>query len=288
MILMMFALILGLLVVVLAFFAEKMSLENSAKKILREQEAIYKGAHEYVAADWRTFSGLDMKFYDQATEALQAKGFTLLGDVENVTLTKTFPWGRTMIRALASPDKVTVVGIYYLNPRGVFGLFMKLILRLKAQGYLEFETEVRNLWLVKDQAEQTVEEERSFFLGTTNAMLASKIKLPPEFRIQFFQPNTPLNELWITHQERVERLKESIRDKTGHRLTEFHSQKDTLDMQNRAEELKAKFRQQSGMVSREELRNLSPNQEHADQMYEAIRTEQSRRRGKDPSEEKME
>jgi hypothetical protein len=259
--------------------AENLLLRRNAKKTLGQMRTIYSGAHEYIAADWRKFPGVDIKFYDSNTDFLRREKFAPLGDVENVTATLAFPWMRTFIRNLVSEDGVISAGMYYINPRGLTGIIWKLLLRMGAKGYIDFESEVRSVWTVKDADGRDQNEERSFFITTSNAELAGRMRQPPQFFAVYYPASTPAEILLDKHRERLENIRRGIQSHETNRLVEIKTLAESREMQNRMELAKAKFRRETGWISQEELRRIGGESltDEADRLYEAIQAEKENR-----------
>lgn len=69
--------------------------------------------HRWVdAAD---FPSLDCDFYDQTQAALESLDFRLLGDRENLTLTRAFPKLRTFVRAMVSAEEIISSYHYHIQ-----------------------------------------------------------------------------------------------------------------------------------------------------------------------------
>lgn len=62
-------------------------------------ENTFKEKHEYIRATLDVHPDLDRAFYEKATERFQAQGFTWVGDLEDLTVTKANPSNRTCLRA---------------------------------------------------------------------------------------------------------------------------------------------------------------------------------------------
>ncbi len=270
-----------LVILVAGCVMENWLLRRNARKILGQMESVYSGVHEYAAADCRRFSGLDLRFYDDNAAFLQGERFVLLGDVENVTVSLAFPSSRTFIRNLVSEDGFISAGMYYVNPRGLNGLIMKLLLRMGAMGYIDLETEVRSEWTMKDADGREQRMERSYFIVTSNAELSGRMQHPPQFFNEFFPDSTPVQTLLARHRERVEKVRCLLEPGQMDRLVEMRTLADTRAMQNRMELLKADFRRRAGMITSQELSRIGGGElsEEADRLYEAIQAEKIERFG---------
>ena len=276
-------LVLGIVATVAIVFiaiciAENMMIRRGAKKTLTRMETIYLGAHEYIPADCHNFSGLDIGFYDETAAVLQKENFVQAGDVENLTATNAFPCMRTFIRNLISDDGITSAGLYYINPRGLSGLFIKLLLRFKSRGYVDFETELRCFKTVQSPDGQEQREESSVFITTSNADMAAKMKQPSQFDSCYLPSDTPVKTVLKNHLERVETIRKNLNADSGDYLMKFKSLQDILDLQNRMELLKAEYRRQIGLINQDEIRALGDGKDkEADRFYQAIIEEREKR-----------
>ena len=92
--------------------------------------------------------GLDLDFYSETTQFLEAEGFRQVGDVEDLTATRRSPSQRTCIRLFVEPSGTTLAAIYRIPTSG-FTSLVKVVTSLQ---FVEFQTE----WT------------RGDFLSTTN------------------------------------------------------------------------------------------------------------------------
>ncbi len=269
-----------LLFLVVVCIMENMVFRHGAKNTLKQMQTIYSGEHEYTSADWRNFPRIDIDFYNGNAAFLEKEKFRVLGDIENVTASNAFPWMRTFIRNLASEDGVVSVGMYYLNPRGLTGLICKLLLRMKARGYVDFETEIRSVWTAKDADGQERQEVRSVFIITSNADLAGRLEQPPQFFALHYPAATPVDMLLSRHLERVENARKVIHGHQTNHFFEIKNLVDSIAMQHRMELIKTEFRKNIGLVNREELRRIGGAEmtDEADRLYEEIMAEKAPRK----------
>ena len=77
--------------------------------------------YEFRWVDAADFPNLDRDFYDVTQDGLETLGFRLLGDRENLTMTKAFPKLRTFVRAMVS-EEGTISSYHYhiqaVTPKG--------------------------------------------------------------------------------------------------------------------------------------------------------------------------
>ena len=75
-----------------------------AAKIHADLLATFKGMHQYQPAGRTQFVHLDWTSYDEAAAVLKARGFKLLGGIEDVTVSRVNPDARTLIEIHATAD----------------------------------------------------------------------------------------------------------------------------------------------------------------------------------------
>jgi hypothetical protein len=78
--------------------------------------------HDYQLVSPEKFPYVDQYFYQEATDRFEENGFKLIGDVENVTLSKLAPATATFTRCLVSADQSIVGGIRHkpsANPKKI-------------------------------------------------------------------------------------------------------------------------------------------------------------------------
>src|SRR5262245_39310124 len=61
-------------------------------------DAVYGEPHELVKVQPAAFPEADIEFYDRARRDLEAKGYSWLADVEDLTLSRIYPHNRTFLR----------------------------------------------------------------------------------------------------------------------------------------------------------------------------------------------
>lgn len=97
-------------------FSRKRRIRKIAKKMLDSLEQIYIDKHECRVVDASDFSHVDLEYYDQTATTLQNKGFLILGDIEDLTLSQVYPDWRTFTRVLLDENGTIVSSIYHLKP----------------------------------------------------------------------------------------------------------------------------------------------------------------------------
>ncbi|HEX9046360.1 MAG TPA: hypothetical protein VF988_04980 [Verrucomicrobiae bacterium] len=214
--------------------------EKAAAKMAAEikqlSEEIYVPRHEYRQVDSRDFRHLDLHYYDSVRDALLAQGCHGLGDIENVTLKNSKNDPRTFIRTLASRDRDIAISLYQPKPK----IWLRLL-----------------LWIFRIKLGRVFDCESAFsngvFLVTSNAAMASPMKLPRNFDSKFFPFETPFETILQSHQQRI---REFLTANPGVNPILYHTLDDVLKMQHRQEAAKAAFRKSFGFVDEDELKKL--------------------------------
>ena len=86
---------------------------EAAKRFLDDQCAYHQRPPEYVVVSPRDFSHLDLAFYDDTQRWMEQQGFVMTGDIEDRKLSRQYPFARTFVRCLGSPDGVVGVCIQH-------------------------------------------------------------------------------------------------------------------------------------------------------------------------------
>lgn len=214
--------------------------DDTARRILDAIAAHFVPDQEYVQVDEKDFRHLDLGFYRRATEALEARHFLRLPDVENRTLARAE--GNVLrpvfIRPFLSPEGTTTVGVYH-------PLLKSWGLRLL-------------LWLFRAAPGRIVDLETEFldgtFVVTSNNTVAANLQAPPQIDTLFLPKSTPLQDLLDRHEERVQ---EHQRRSPRAVVRPVRSFEEMIASQHRMERLKAAWRGEIGGVTREELERLS-------------------------------
>ncbi|MFH1923444.1 MAG: hypothetical protein ABIP48_26590 [Planctomycetota bacterium] len=97
-----------------------------ARIILESLQENQRREHEYRVVDGRAFRHLSGRFYRRTQRELEALGFTLIGDLEDVTLNATSVSPRTFIRTMVDRSGTTVAAFYHVKPRILGRIYMLL------------------------------------------------------------------------------------------------------------------------------------------------------------------
>ncbi|MCC6244077.1 MAG: hypothetical protein IT353_14645 [Gemmatimonadaceae bacterium] len=235
--------------------------EQAAHEILAMLEATYQPTHRYVQVQAKDFAHLDLRFYDRTAKQLIGRGYRVLGDFEDKTITET-PSGvlmPIMIRALVSRDG-TVMGSMY-DPR-IKGFGLRLL-----------------LWLFRKLPAPAIDLETECtdgtFVVTTNAEAASAFATPALINAEYMAKKTPLDAVEKSHMARVAA---HLAQRPGVSAKVVTSHGELLASQNRMNAIKAAHRGELGGVTREELESLAMfGRKTARDVHDAVREEQMRR-----------
>ncbi|MHC4476187.1 MAG: hypothetical protein ACYTEL_11105 [Planctomycetota bacterium] len=98
--------------------SRKRRIHRIAAGTLESLKKVYVDRHEYRQVDPNAFPNLDLQFYDKAAATLESKGFSRVGDIENITLSGVYPDARTFSRILVAKNGTIVSDVYHIRPTG--------------------------------------------------------------------------------------------------------------------------------------------------------------------------
>jgi hypothetical protein len=200
-------------------------------------DAVYGEPHELVTVSPETFPEADLEFYDRAKLELERKNYTLLGDVEDLTLTRIYPENRTFLRLFVDAGRMIRASVYHLHPRGVVVSLLQLVQL--------FPRHLRVIELVSELGGQ--------FLVTANTHGVDRLEPPPEAKVERLPLSTALAEVVARHEKRIT---EAVRLHPERSPTTFESRDDVIASIARAHVAMARHRQKLGGLSRDELERL--------------------------------
>ncbi len=93
--------------------------------------------HEYQNVSLADFHGLNHYFYHQTTQFFASEQFAHVGDIEDLTETRSHPSQRSCVRILVEPGATTHVAVYENPAAGILRVFQLMI----RQRYVELVTE---------------------------------------------------------------------------------------------------------------------------------------------------
>ncbi len=214
--------------------------ENAAHQLLAVIEASYRPTHHYVAVKASSFRHLDIAYYEKATRLLTARGFRVLADVEDTTITAT-PGGvlmPVMIRSLLSKDGTVMAALYH--PR-----IKPLLLRCL-------------FWVMRKSPGKVVDMESEFsdgsFVVTTNAASAAAIALPALIAAEYLPRTARVHDV---HQRHAERVAAHRQQRSGVTARSIRTHDELIASQNRMNAIKAAFRGEISAITQEEVDQLA-------------------------------
>jgi hypothetical protein len=200
-------------------------------------DAVYGEPHELARVTPAAFPEADLEFYDRARTAFEAKRYTWLADVEDLTLSRIYPQNRTFMRLFVDAGRMIRANTYHLHPRGVVVSLLQLV-----------QLYPRHLRVI-----ELVTEIGATFIVTSNTHGIDRLEPPPEAKIERLPVNAPLVEVVARHEARIT---EALRAHPERAPTAFESFEDVLASIGRAHVAMARHRQKVGGLSRDELERL--------------------------------
>jgi hypothetical protein len=200
-------------------------------------DAVYGEPHELVKVSPAAFPEADIEFYDRARHELEHKGFSTLGDVEDLTLSRIYPHNRTFLRLFVDAGRMVRASAYHLHPRGVVISLLQLV-----------QLFPRHLRVV-----ELVSEINGKFLVTSNTHGVDRLEPPPEAKVERMPLGTAILDVVARHETRITEL---LREHPDRSPVTFESFEDVLASIARAHVAMARHRQKVGGLSRDELERL--------------------------------
>jgi hypothetical protein len=210
-------------------------------------DALYGEPHELVRVTPAAFPEADLDFYDRARHELEARGYSWLADVEDLTLSRIYPANRTFVRLFVDGGRMIRASVYHLHPRGVVISMLQLVQL--------YPRHLRVVELVSEVAGQ--------YLVTSNTHGVDRLEPPPEAKVERLPLATAILDVVARHEKRITEL---LREHPERTPASFESVEDVLASIARAHVTMARHRQKVGGLSRDELerlkgRPLSANEE---------------------------
>jgi len=242
-----FFLMMGLWVVVAVALGRRRQTGIGGAALRARLDAVYGQPHECVRVSPAAFPDADMDFYDRARSELEAKGYTWLADIEDVTLSRIYPQNRTFMRLFHDRGRMIRASCYHMHPRGlVISLLQVVQLFPRRLRVVELVTEIAGNFIV-----------------TSNTHGVDRLEPPPQAKVERLPLRSPLAAVVAKHETRIT---EALRAHPQHTPTSFECYEDVLASIARAHVAMARHRQSLGGLSRDEFerlkgRPLSPTEE---------------------------
>lgn len=211
---------------------------KAARDILDMQKSVYSTRHEYQLTTPAAFADLDLPYYDHMHAWLASQGFRFLGDLENLTLSRAMPWGRTMIRRMVSSDGVISAAIYDVRPTGMLRV-------LQSIGMIP--RDFRTLDLASELSDGT-------FIVTSNTLGADTTTPPPGIVTYRYPRPTPPQELFEYH---VQGIRYVMSQRPGAQSLTCATLAESLESSHRAQDLRIAQHQAIGFMNTEELDRIT-------------------------------
>lgn len=237
---------------------------QAAQRILATIEATFVPSHDYVRVEPQQFRHLDLRFYERTMRLLNAKGFRLVADVEDRTITRA-PRGvlmPVMLRTMVSRDGTIMAALYHPRLKSLWMRVLLLVLRKAPGRVIDLETECSD----------------GTFVVTSNASQAAAFSMPGMIDARFLDQQASVHEV---HQAHVSRVAAHLASRPGIVARHIGTHEQLVASQNRMNALKAAWRGEIGGITREELSQLATlgGASLVPDVHAAIVAEQARRAG---------
>ena len=200
-------------------------------------DAVYGEPHELARVSPGAFPEADIEFYDRARKELEAKGYSWIADVEDLTLSRIQPHNRTFVRLFTDAGRMIRASVYHQHPRGVVISLLQLV-----------QLFPRHLRVI-----ELVSEVQGKFLVTSNTQGVERLEPPPEATIERLPLPSPILDVVARHERRIT---EQVRAHPDRAPVHFESYDDIVASIARAHVAMARHRQKVGGISRDELERL--------------------------------
>jgi hypothetical protein len=186
--------------------------------------------HDYRVVRGDQFGHLSQTFYERTCTDLQSLGFSLLGDLEDVTANRQSPSPRTFIRIMVDRPRTVVAAFYHIKPPIHWRLMMRLF-GIPSQ-VVELESYTQT----------------GCFYSTSTIPRRIGASLPATIQRQFVARGTPVPALYDQHRRALDRSPGPIL------LSRLGAMQDVIDHQNRMNrELYRYWRKLQGLSRRQLL-----------------------------------
>ena len=214
--------------------------EQAAHDILAIIEATYQPTHRFVMARPQDFRHLDLGWYDKTAALLTSRGFKLLADVEDKTITETpgTVLSAIPVRTLISRDCTVTAALYHPHIKKLWLRLLLWLLRKTPGKVTDMETECSD----------------GSFVATSNAAAAAAMENPPLIVTEYLPATTSPAEVHARH---VARVAAHLKGRPGVSARVIHTHEEMIASQNRMNALKAAYRGEIGGITKAELDRLA-------------------------------
>lgn len=207
---------------------------RALRRAVRERMVLYGRAHEWREASSLEYARLKLAFYDDCQADLEAAGFKVLGDIEDVTLAETRENPHTFRRVMASRDRSTVAEFWQVNFTP-----WKQLFRMAAKGLGD-----GRFCRIYSEAE----DGRVF--GVERSPVKCREIEPDGVTIRYADGKAGADELWTRFVGDFEEYKKEHTDFTARG---FKFLDEVIASEKRQQEKRVALRRRIGLVTREEL-----------------------------------
>ena len=200
-------------------------IREAADRIFSDLGKTYSSFHEFVPALPTDFADRDLSFYDHMAQALCSENFVLLGDVEDRTLSQTYPQNRTFVRILVSNSGSVQAAIFDVTPKGFLRLSAWLF-GMRHMKIVELQSELQN----------------GHFVVTTLAP-CTPMEKPVQIHVIHLSHRTTIRELISAH---IEHLAKQTAAQEGSKEQIQRTLNDVLASQGRQLQILHEFRKGVG------------------------------------------
>jgi len=227
------------------FFQQPVDQKEAVERLGESVKTLSIAQFEYISVEAAKFKHLDLAFYDHGRRHLEALGYRLLDDQENVTLRRRSGIS-TFIRILVSGDQTTMADFYHFVPK-----FKSRLLGAKSAKVLDLET-----WFSD-----------GCFVCTSNAEMAGKLESPPAIDALRMPAGTPWDTLLQAHQNRIAQY---LAAHPGVEAVKLAGLADVRRAQDEQQRIKAEFRKRIGLSKTELERFAGTQSREVDQLHDAL------------------
>lgn len=220
-----------------------------AERIVANMKAMHSAPDTIVPVEESDFSHLRLAAYREFRDALQSRGYRLIGDSEfvNVTRKPNSPLQRTMVRHLVSPDGTSSASMYQVRQH-VKRLLGNLLTGIRNFRWIDAPSAFVRALGTRNVYDFT-SELGDRFVVTSNGTAAGKFSRPAAVDIAFFPDGTALEVIRAAHEARLA----AAVARTSSVPTTLGSREDIIAMLARLKAVKGAHRGASGWITQEEL-----------------------------------
>jgi len=223
---------------VLLSLLQRRHVRRAARRILTTATDLYSTRHEYRLVDAADYPELDLSFYTDVTRRLIACGFRHMGDLENVTVARSFPRQRALLRSLLSADGTVKALAYDVKTLGWMGLLPRFGVLPRDMRTVDLGTELTD----------------GTFLLTTTAHATLLSEPVPGIRRIVCPRSTSTEDLLRHHHAAVT---DALRSCPEVQPCAFGTLDEMLESEHRAQALRNAYRASKGYMDQEELRRIA-------------------------------